>query len=129
LNSQIIRAKSIVDCSKRDMKYTLSLKVTPESSATIVRNIYESFRMLGDALLLVKGVKSQDHVEQIKEIIKLNVNTKRSLMVLQNLRTLRHSINYQGYSPNLKEVEDALDISKELYEPVLHIVQIILKSK
>ena len=51
-------ALSIIEAAKRDLNFTLSIKFSDESGATIVRNIYESFRMLGDALLVAKGIKS-----------------------------------------------------------------------
>ena len=34
-------ALSIIEVAKRDMDFTLSIKVTEESSPTIIRNIYE----------------------------------------------------------------------------------------
>jgi len=115
-------ALSIVEAAKRDMKYTLSLKPTEESGSTIVRNVYESFRMLGDALLVAKGIKSEDHVQPIKELMKVKVTTKRSIYSISNLRNLRHNINYNGYKPNLIEVNDVLLIAKSVFEPLFKVV-------
>ena len=112
-------ALSIIESSKRDMDFTLTLKLTEEAGATIVRNIYECFRMLGDALLVAKGIKSQDHIEPIKELLKLRVNTSRPIYLIDNLRKLRHSINYYGYSPKIIEVEDAISLAKSCFEPLL----------
>src|SRR3989338_3534660 len=89
-------ALSIIGASKRDMDFTLTLKLAGDSGATIVRNIYECFRMLGDALLVAKGIKSQDHTEPIQELLKLKVNTQRPIYLIDNLRKLRHNINYYG---------------------------------
>ncbi|MFA6088496.1 MAG: hypothetical protein WC755_01405 [Candidatus Woesearchaeota archaeon] len=74
--------------------------------------------MLGDALLVSKGVGSIDHIEQINELFKLNVNTKRPIKILDNLRRLRHNINYYGYKPNMMELEDTIDIAKSCFEPI-----------
>ena len=115
-------ALSIVEASKRAMKFTLSLKASEESGATIIRNIYECFRMLGDALLVAKGIKSQDHIEPIKELLKLKVNTSRPIYLIDNLRKLRHNINYYGYSPKLVEVEDVISLAKSCFEPLLEAV-------
>ena len=52
-------ALSIINAAEREMKFTLSLKLTEESGSTIVRNIYECFRMIGDALLVLKGMSSK----------------------------------------------------------------------
>ncbi len=114
-----MKAASIIDAAERDMNFTLSLSKSPESSPTIIRNIYESFRMLGDALLVYRGIKHDNHIMQIKELVNLPVNAKRPIQILENLRTLRHNINYNGYKPTTAELEDALDISKELFDPLL----------
>lgn len=116
-------ALSIIEASKRDMDFTLTLKLTEEAGATIIRNIYECFRMLGDALLVVKGIKSQDHIEPIKELFKLNVNTPRPIYLIDNLRKLRHNINYYGYSTKIVEVEDVISLAKSCFEPLLEAVK------
>ena len=115
-------ALSIIEASKRDMNYTLTLKLTEDSAATIIRNIYECFRMLGDALLVAKSIKSQDHIEPIKELLKLKVDTPRPIYLIDNLRKLRHNINYYGYSPKIIEVEDTISLAKSCFEPLLEAV-------
>ena len=121
-------ALSIVEAAKNDMEFTLSLKVTEASGSTIVRNIYECFRMLGDALLIAKGIESFDHVMQIKELLDLKISTTRSLGVLDNLRRLRHNINYNGYKPTIPEVKDAIEIAEHLFESILKEVLKIVKQ-
>ncbi|MAF35907.1 hypothetical protein CL622_02195 [archaeon] len=59
-------ALSIIESAKSEIKFTLTLPIKEESGPTIIRNIYESFRMLGDALLVNKGIKSEDHLAPIK---------------------------------------------------------------
>ena len=113
-------ALSIVSAAKRDMEFTLSLKPTEEAGSTIIRNIYESFRMLGDALLVSKGIKSEDHIMPIKELLTLKVSTSRPINLIENLRQLRHNINYYGYSPKLVEVEDVVSIAKACFKPLLN---------
>lgn len=112
-------ALSIVEAAERDMKFTLKMNVAEEAGTTIIRNIYESFRMLGDALLLSKGFESEDHVAPIKELIELNVETGRPINLIDNLRRLRHNINYYGYKPKLAEVEDVISLAKSTFQPVL----------
>jgi len=115
-------ALSILEAAKRDMSFTLSLPPTEVSGSTIVRNIYECFRMLGDALLVAKGIKSTDHVVPIKELMKVKVTTSRSIYLVANLRGLRHNINYYGYKPNLFEVNDVISIAKDIFTPLLEAV-------
>jgi len=122
-------ALSIITAAKKDMKFTLSLHPTEESGATIVRNIYESFRMLGDALLVAKGIKSEDHIAPIRELLKLQVSTTRPINIVENLRKLRHNINYYGYSPKLIEVEDTISIAKSCFNPLLAAVAKKIISK
>lgn len=112
-------ALSILNAAKKDVKYNLSLKPTEESASTIIRSIYEGFRMLGDALLVAKGVEATDHVEPIKELLKLKVVTKRPINLIDNLRQLRHNINYYGYSPSLLELEDVRSLAETCFEPLL----------
>lgn len=115
-------ALSIVNAAKRDMEFTLSLEVTEESGATIIRNTYESFRMLGDALLVAQGIKSEDHILPVRELLKLKVKTSRPIYLIDNLRRLRHNINYYGYSPELVEAEDVVSIAKSCFKPLLNAV-------
>lgn len=115
-------ALSIIEAAKRDMKFTLSMEPTEESGPTIVRNIYECFRMLGDALFVARGIESEDHVEPIKELLKLKVITNRPINLIDNLRRLRHNINYYGYKPDLIEVQDVISIAKSIFEPLFRAV-------
>ena len=111
-------AISILNAAKRDMEFTLSLRISEESAATIIRNIYECFRKLGDSLLVSRGIESIDHIEPIKEILKLKVSTQRPIWLIENLRRLRININYYGYSPNPEEVRDAISIAKACFWPI-----------
>lgn len=121
-------ALSMINASKREIEFTLSLDVNERSASTIVKNIYESFRMLGDALLVLKGEASQGHIESIEELLKLNVNTKRPIGIIKNLRILRHNINYYGYAPKLEEVKDVISIAKECFNPLFNEIMKILSS-
>lgn len=122
-------ALSILNAAKKDMEFTLSLEVTEEAGATIIRNIYEGFRMLGDALLVAKGIKSTDHIMPIKELLKLQVSTSRPIRLIEELRQLRHNINYYGYSPKLVEVGDVISIAKSCFKPLLSTVVIKINTE
>jgi uncharacterized protein (UPF0332 family) len=111
-------ALSLIESAKKDMKYTLSLEINEQSASTIVRNIYESFRKLGDAILTHKGIESQDHVAPIKELMAIKVNTTRPVNLLDNMRRLRHNVNYYGYNPKIIEVVNVVSLAKDLFEPL-----------
>ena len=112
-------ALSIIGASERDMNFTLSMRITEESGPTIVRNIYECFRMLGDALLVSKGIESEDHLTPIRELIEIKVHTERPVNLVDNLRRLRHNINYYGYKPKQAEVKDVISIAQSIFKPLL----------
>ena len=125
----IKKSLSLVESAKRDMKFTLTLPLTRESANTIIRNIYECFRMLGEALLTAKGIESKDHVMPINELMNLKINTKRPLMVLDGLRRLRRNINYYGYMANVEEAKDIMDFARFCFEPVSKEVTLILEKR
>ena len=111
-------ALSIIEAAERDLKFALSLPISNQSSATIIRNVYESFRMLGDAILVEEGIKSEDHIAPMKALLQIKVKVDRPLNLIDNLRRLRHNINYYGYKPKISEVENAISIAKALFNPL-----------
>ena len=120
-------ALSIIEAAERDMNFTLSIAPSEQSGPTIIRNVYECFRMIGDAILVSEGMESDDHVAPIKELMKVNVVTSRPINLVDNLRRLRHNINYYGYKPRLPEVEDTISIAKSIFQPLLKAVRGRLK--
>ncbi len=116
-------ALSILQAAEREMQYTLKLQVTDESAFNIIRNVYECFRMLGDASLVSKGFISQDHIEQIKELEGIPIKTERPIKIIDTLRKLRHNINYYGYIPSKAEAEDAISIAKACFNPLLEFIK------
>ncbi len=121
-------ALSILAAARRDMRFTLSLVQNEDSAPTIVRNIYESFRMLGEASLVAKGIQSQDHIEPIRELLSFEVVTARPINLIDSLRRLRHSINYYGYAPKMAEVTDAISIAENCFGPLAEAVQRKIES-
>ncbi len=122
------RAKSVMENSIKDMKYTLTLSISENSANTIIRNIYESFRMLGEAVLLKKGIKPIDHINSIEEILKLRIETSKPLNLLENLRRLRHNINYYGYKANIYDAQEAVSFAKNCFNDLLKKVKEILEE-
>ena len=116
-------ALSIINAAERELSFTLKLPVTEESAFNIIRNIYESFRMLGDARLVSKGLVSLDHVEQIKELETIQVKTERPIKLIDTLRKICHNINYYGYIPSKAEAEDAISIAKACFYQLLEFIK------
>lgn len=122
-------ALSILGASSKQMNYTLTLKSNDDSAFNIVRNIYECFRMLGDALLVSQGIESEDHLAPINELMKIKVETPRSIKLIDNLRRMRHNINYYGYTPKKEEAEDAISLAKSCFEPLLKEIKEEIEKK
>jgi hypothetical protein len=112
-------ALSIIDAAEKEMQFTLKQSVTDESAFNIIRNVYECFRMLGDASLVSKGIVSTDHITQIKELESLKVVTRRPIQLIDMLRKIRHNINYYGYVPTKVEAEFAVSIANTCFYPLL----------
>lgn len=112
------RAISLINASKNDIKFTLSIKITKESSPTIVRNIYESFRRLGEAILIAKGFESSVHAEALNELFSLKVNTKRPIRIIENLKGIRDNINYRGYEASVNDAKESVEIAKDLFSDI-----------
>ena len=111
-------SRSLMQASEAEMNFIEKIKPTTEAASTIIRGIYECFRRLGAALLLIQGLEG-DHEQSIAELTKLIVPTKRPLLVLENLRKLCHDINYRGYIPSQADLEDVLSIQKACWAPIL----------
>ena len=116
-------ADSILEASSKQMSYTLTLESNDNSAFNLIRNIYECFRMLGDALLITQGLESEDHLAPIHELMKIKVETPRSITVVDHLRRMRHQINYYGYTPKKEEADDAISLAKACFEPLLNAVK------
>lgn len=122
-------AQSILDAAERKMKFTLTLPVTEESASTIASNIYECFRMLGDALFVKIGIQDSEHKEAIEEVCQLKIETQRPISAIRNLRHLRHNINYYGYEPSIDEVKDIKDLAHNCFEPAITKIRVQIEKR
>ena len=121
------KANSLIESAEKEIKFSLSLDIRDESANTIIKNVYESFRMLGEALLVKKGIMYTDHIQSINELLKININTPRPTYLLENLRKLRHKINYNGYRANIDEAKEAVSITKSCFPSLLSEVKKLIK--
>ena len=118
----IAKARSLVIASEREMAFLDTLDPAPEAASTIIRGIYENFRRLGSAVLLLQGLAG-DHEQEIHALIQLNPQTTRPVQILDTLRRLRHDINYRGYQPSESDLRDVLSIREACWDPVLRAVK------
>ncbi len=121
-------ARSMLKAAKEEMEFTLTLESNDKSAATIIRNVYESFRMLGEAMLVKKGVSTTDHREQIQPLLSLDIKTVRPLQIIEQLRRSRHSINYYGYRPKKADADDAIDFTRKCFHTIFLEVHKIIEE-
>ena len=114
---------SILNAAEREMTFTLKQPVSEEAAFNIIRNVYECFRMLGDARLVSRGIVSRDHIEPARELESMQVKTERPLKLIDSLRKLRHNINYYGYIPSAAEAKDAVSIANACFFPLLKVIR------
>jgi len=122
------KALSLILSAEKDMLYTLRLEISDEAANTIIRNVYECFRMLGEALLIGRGIETSDHIMMINEIINLKIETSRSLFILDNLRRLRHNINYYAYRANKEEAKNFISLAKSDFSNIFIKVKEIIET-
>ena len=63
--------KKFMNYNKQEIKFIKTIQPTTDSAITIVRGVYEAFRMLGDALLAIRGkeaIGTDHHTEMINEV-------------------------------------------------------------
>jgi uncharacterized protein (UPF0332 family) len=120
---------SILAASRKDMEYTKTIIVNGASASTIIRNVYESFRMLGDALCVARGKESKDHITSIEEIYTIRADTPRPLRTIDNQRQLRHNINYYGYQPTMAEAEDVMSFARSCFDILAKAIEKDIKKE
>ncbi len=125
----IKRALSLIEAAKKDIEFTLKLPVNEDSAPTIVRNVYECFRMLGEALLIAEGKIIADHKEMIARLVQLPLKLPRPLGTIDNLRLMRHRINYYGYRATVREAKYAISLAKCCFEPLYEFIKKFLEGK
>lgn len=121
------KAESFVLMAKRDLETVFQMTQFKYYNNLVIRNIYECFRMLGEALLLSKGIKSSDHILPINELISFSEKSGRNLIILDTLRRLRHNINYYAYSAKQEEALEAIRIAKDNFNFLADKILISLK--
>jgi hypothetical protein len=122
------KARDLLIAAQQKMHFTYTLPINDQSTSTIYPNIYECFRMLGEALLIAKGLPSQTHEQPINALMALTVDTPRPLGVLESLRNIRHNVNYRGYTPSIAEVKDATDFAHKCFDVLVQEIQKEIES-
>ena len=126
------KAEGIVATAEKNISAIERLEIDSITGPLITSTIYESFRMLGDALLTAEGFETEGkdhHSEMIGRLMQLKVNANRSLLVLDELRRKRNKINYDGYLPTQDEVKDVIAVKNSLWKPLLEEIKFVIKRQ
>ncbi|MBI3037285.1 hypothetical protein HYY73_06085 [Candidatus Woesearchaeota archaeon] len=116
------KAKGMVFAAEIDMAFISGLPVTTKAAQSIIRGIYENFRILGDALLTAQGFKAEGidhHTQMIDALVKLGIKTTRPLLLLDELKKMRHQINYNGYVPTENDVKYVIELKESFWADIL----------
>ncbi len=114
----LFRALSLLKAARIRHDFCMGLVVSDESASTIVSEIYESFRMQGEALLIAEGkesIGSESHTFVMNALIALRPSSQRPAQVLLNLKDIRNKMNYKGYIALAGEATEAKDIATSLF--------------
>lgn len=125
------KAKSMIFAAELDMEFISCLPATTKSAQSIIRGIYENFRILGDALLTAQGFKTagiDHHTQMIDALVRLDIKTARPLVLLKELKKIRHQINYNGYVPTENDTKYAIELKVAFWADVLSEVKKQIES-
>jgi uncharacterized protein YutE (UPF0331/DUF86 family) len=122
------RSISVLEAAEKEMDYIKKMKIEEGAANIIVRSIYECFRMLGEAILINKGVPLFDHKTCIEELISLEIETKRPLQLLESYRELRNNVNYEGYFASVEEAKDIKDFADKCFDVLMRKVWGIVEN-
>jgi len=125
------KAKSMLEAAERRLQFIKKVPVTEESADIVSEKCYDSFRMLGDALLIARGKKSArqgHHRTALNELLTLHARTELPLTTLLNLQELRRKIEYDGYQATISEAENAITVTNTCFQPLLEAVRKEIKK-
>ncbi len=126
------KSQSMLKAAEIDITFLKTLKPAQETAQTIVRGTYENFRILGEALLLIRGKEAtgtDHHNDMINELLLISVKTTRPVQSLLNLKAIRNRVNYQGYIPSLEEVKDSISMIDSLFNPLVDAIKKEIERK
>ncbi len=120
------KAQSLLLAAEHQVSYSKTIAVSEEATPIIIKEIYDSFLMTGEALMLLRGKHAQSkghHRIILNELITLPINTSRPLENLKTLQELRRKILYDGYHPTITEAHDVLSLADACFPPLLEAVK------
>ena len=100
-------AKSLIIESNKILLVVNGLALNDTNSSVLMRECYEAFRQICEAIAVNKGYKIYSH-EAITSFVGEILNEKEIAESFDRYRKIRNSINYYGTPVNIEEVKKAL---------------------
>ncbi len=102
------RINSMLEAAGRNAGFVCTLGIDEKSATVVFRELYESFRQLGDARLWGIGFEPIKHTASI-EALKDGLGYV-DYMKLDRLRVLRNNANYRGYMATKENAEEIREL-------------------
>lgn len=102
-----IRASSLFKSSIQAIETAKAIQLNPNTSKSILRELYEGLREYCEAIGYLKGYKFLDH-ESIGHFLGDILNEQSVSMKFDRYRKLRNGINYYGEEINAETVKEAV---------------------
>lgn len=106
-SSDVELAKSLIAESGKILIVIKELNPNDTNATVLMRECYEAFRQICEAIAVHKGYKIYSH-EAITSFIAEILNEKEIAEVFDRYRKIRNSINYYGTPISVEEVQKAL---------------------
>ncbi len=119
------RLNSLLSSAKDNSDYASSLEINEKSSTAIFKELYDCFRQLGDAKLLLLGYESQgkgSHEVSIEAIQEEKVDFL-AFNNLDRFRRLRNDANYKGYKATVADAQDISNVWKNCGNKLINLLR------
>jgi len=109
----IERIKSILKSAQANAKVVANMALNDDSASVIFREIYESIRQLGDAMLWMNGYGPLNHEVSLDALRSLDIKNKILLNHLSRFKAIRNDINYRGFTASQSQAKEIIDFWKK----------------
>jgi len=103
-----LRAKSMIEISRSDLKTSLLIPLKEESKRIIFRELYEIFKTHIEGIGYLKGYKFLDHIS-ITYFLRDVLDETHLSEKFDRYRKLRNGINYYGEDIDFSSTREALE--------------------
>ncbi len=119
------QADTLIDAANERASIAKAIPLSEKSATTILSELYESFKNLGNARWWVLGYKptKDAHVVSMLIISKAQIAHAYKVQNIDRFRQLRNKANYDGYRVTLGEAKEILGLWNEVSEELIEWVK------